>query len=121
MSSSSRRPSPDRRRRASRSKRSVRWGIAPQTLVLVLLLVPQLALEDLARRVAGQLVHEDDLARHLVARQVGLDEALEVLLRDVLALLRDDDRAQPLAEVVVVDAHDRDLLDGVVAREQLLD
>ena len=32
----------------------------------------QLALEHLARRVARQLVHEDDLARHLEAREVGL-------------------------------------------------
>ena len=40
----------------------------------------ELALEHLAGRVAGQLVEEDDLARHLVAGQVVLHPGLEVVL-----------------------------------------
>src|SRR6476661_4023254 len=65
------------------------------------LLLGELALQDLTRRVARKLLDEDDLARDLVARQVLLDVALQVLLTDFLALLLDNERHQPLPEVLV--------------------
>src|SRR4051794_20435353 len=72
-SSASFRPSPEVSRRRPRSKLSVRGAIAPSRLALRLRgLVGQLrelGLEDLARRVARQLVEEDDVTRDLVARE----------------------------------------------------
>src|SRR5207247_9479870 len=74
----------------------------------------QLALEDLARGVAGKLVHELDLARHLVAREVGPNVLLRLVLGQLRVVPCDDERLQALAELLVVDADHRDLLDGVV-------
>src|SRR5690606_4322880 len=65
----------------------------------------ELPLEDLARGVAGQLVEEDDLARHLVPGEVLLHPALEVVLAGRYAVLEGDVRLEPLAVVVVVHAH----------------
>ena len=79
----------------------------------------ELALEHLAGRVARQLVDEHDVARDLVAGEVRLDVLLDLVGRHLL--LGHDDGLQPLAELLVVDAEDRDLLDRVVALEQLLD
>src|SRR3954447_13048852 len=100
----------DRRRR----RRSPRSFAARRRL-------SQLALEDLARRVARQLVVEDDVARDLEAREVLLDERAHVVLRQRVAVVDDDVRRQALAPAVVVDADDRDLADRLVAVEELLD
>ena len=81
----------------------------------------QLALQDLTRRVTRKFVDEDDLARHLVARQVRLDVVLELVLADLRAVLLDDEGAQPLAELLVVDADRGRLGDGLVIGEQVLD
>src|SRR6478609_8175267 len=54
----------------------------------------QLALEDLAGRVARQLVDEGDLARRLVCGKVRLDVDLELLLGGLGALGGDDERLQ---------------------------
>src|SRR4051794_15860301 len=84
-------------------------------------LLGQLTLEDLARRRARQLVDEVDVARHLVAGEVGLHVVLELLLADLLALALDHDRLQALAELLVVDAEHGHVGDGLVAGEQVLD
>src|SRR4051794_34919967 len=86
-----------------------------------LLAVGELPLEDLAGRVARQLVDEDDVARDLVAREVRLDVVPELVLRRRPARLDDDERAQPLAELLVLDADDGHLADRRVAGEQVLD
>src|SRR4051812_25461429 len=99
------------RRRRRRSPRSLagRGGLS------------QLALEDLARRVARQLVVEDDVARDLEAGEVLLDEAAHVVLAESLAVVEHDVRGQALAVALVVDPDDRDLADRLVAVEELLD
>ena len=80
------------------------------------LLVLQLALEDLAGGVARELVDELDVARHLVAREVLLDVVLERRPRDsFVPLALDDERLQPLAELLVGHADDGDLGDRRVA------
>src|SRR5919106_3754136 len=80
----------------------------------------ELALQHLSGGVAGQLVHEDDLPRHLVARQVLLHVALEVVLARLLALLQYDEGAQALAEVLVLHPHRGRLGHRVVAGEEVL-
>src|SRR4051794_26181368 len=76
--------------------------------VRLLVAVGELALDDLAGRVARQLIEEDEVARHLVPGQVVPDVAPEGvghLLRVVgLSPVEDDERAEPLAELLVVDA-----------------
>jgi hypothetical protein len=67
------------------------------------------------------VVEEVDLARDLVAREVGLDVVLELVLRRARSPRAHDERLEPLAELLVVDADDRDLVDGVVIGEQVLD
>src|SRR4051794_37060953 len=100
---------------------SVRWGM-PSSLGLGLgLLLAQLSLEHLAGGVARELVDELDVARDLVAGEVGLDVLLDLVLGEVRAVLLDDDRLQPLAELLVVDAEDGRLPDALVAGEQVLD
>src|SRR6476619_3124442 len=79
----------------------------------------QLPLEDLAGGVARQLVEEDDLPRDLVAGEVLLHPALEVLLGDLPR--GDHERLEPLAVVGVVDADCGDLDDGLVAGQAVLD
>src|SRR4051794_4581440 len=81
----------------------------------------ELPLEDLAGRVARQLVDEHDVARDLVAREVRLDVVSELVLRRRPARLDDDERAQPLAELLVLDADDGHVADRRVAGEQVLD
>src|SRR5215204_7508874 len=88
---------------------------------LLHLFLDQLALQDLAGRVARQLVDEDDLARHLVARQVLPHVALELVLGRLLAALEHHERAQALAEVLVLDSHGRDVAHGGVAGQPVLD
>src|SRR4051794_1658523 len=100
-------------RRPRRGDRARLLGLDP--------LLGQFPLEDLARRRARQLVDEVDLARHLVAGQVGLHVVLELLLADLLALALDDDRLQALAELLVVDAEHGHVGDTLVAGEQVLD
>ena len=56
------------------------------SLLVLLAVVLELALEHLAGRVARQLVDELDVARDLVAGQVGLDVLLDLVLGEVLAL-----------------------------------
>src|SRR5919197_224102 len=63
----------------------------------------QLALQALAGGVARERVEELDLAGDLVAGEVGLDVALDVVLAQIGALVRDHESLQPLAEVLVVD------------------
>src|SRR5206468_105269 len=79
-----------RRSATSWAARSSGAGVEPR------LLGGQLALEDLARRVARQLVHELDVARHLVAGEVLLDVGLELVDRRLLALGGHDERLQAL-------------------------
>ena len=67
-------PSPSRPRSADFSSSD------PASLVVAVLL--ELALEDLAGRVARQLVEEHDLARHLVVREVVLDVVLDLVLAE---------------------------------------
>src|SRR3954447_26340743 len=117
--SSSRRPSPDDSPSRPSSKTSVRWGMTSR---LPAGLVPsQLSLEHLAGGVAGQLVHELDVARDLVGGEVGLDEPPDLVLAQGGALAPDDDRLRPLAELLVRDAEARRLGDRLMAGEQLLD
>ncbi len=72
----------------------------------------ELALEDLAGRVARQLLHEHHLARHLVAGEVLLDVGLDGPLRsDLAGVSPHDEGPQPLAELLVGNADDGDLLD----------
>src|SRR4051812_32368072 len=78
------------------------------------LVLGQLALEDLAGRVARQLLHEDDVARDLVAREVRLHVILQLRLGGVAPGVEDDERAQALTELLVLDADDGDLADGLV-------
>src|SRR4051812_5778381 len=81
----------------------------------------QLPLQDFSGCVARQLLEELDVARHLVARQVLLHILLDLVLGQLGAAGGDDERLQPLAEVRVLDAHDRGIRDLRVLREQLLD
>src|SRR4051812_49102135 len=84
------------------SATSIERGTMAETLLDLELALGQLALEHLARRVARELVEEDDLARDLVAREVGLDVVLELVLAGVGAVAQHDERPQALAELVVV-------------------
>src|SRR5947209_6436203 len=82
----------------------------------------KVALDDLARGVARQLVEERDLPGHLVPGQVGLDVVLELLLgRLLLALGRHDERLEALAELLVGDTHHRDLVDAGMFVQEVLD
>src|SRR3954469_23397534 len=90
-------------------------------LVLALLALLQLLLQDLAGRVARQLVHELDVLGHLVAREIRLHLRLDLILRRAAAPLRHDERLQPLAELLVVDADHGHLVDALHVRDQVLD
>src|SRR3954462_13629221 len=80
-----------------------------------------LALEDLAGRALGELVHEPDLARVLVAGDLLLHEALELVGGDVLPLLEDHGGADLLAHRLVGHADHRGLEHALVLVEDLLD
>src|SRR6185503_9464083 len=67
---------------------------------LLLLALDQLALEDLAGGVAGQLVEELDLARGLVAGEVLLHVALQLILAGVLAVAEHHEGLEPLPELL---------------------
>src|SRR4051812_5368756 len=126
-STSKRRPSPDRRCSRSRSNVSVRSAMpskvaaAQPSRSAASLLLLQLPLEDLAGRGPGQFVGEDDVARDLVGGEVRPDEVLELALGHLAARAGHDHRAQPLAEVLVLDAEHRRLGHRLVALEEVLD
>src|ERR1700757_2961573 len=84
-------------------------------------LLLEFTLEHLARGIAGQLVQEHDLARNLIAGQVLLDVALDVVLGQTRALAQDHERLQALSELLVLDSGDGGLGDPLVAGQQLLD
>ena len=79
----------------------------------------QLPLQDLARRVAWELVEEHDLARHLEPGEVLLHPVLEVVLGDVTG--DHHEGLEPLAEVGVVDAQRRHLDHALVPGQTVLD
>src|SRR4051794_34714250 len=80
----------------------------------------ELTLENLASRVARELIEEHDVARNLVAGEVLLDPFLQVVLARTV---RPDDHEslEPLAELVVVDADRSHLDDRLVPRQAVLD
>src|SRR5947209_2367897 len=117
---SSRRPSPELSLRPPRSNVSVRRGIAHEGSPAAAVSA-QLALEDLARRVARELIHENDVAGHLVARQVGAHMVLQLGCADLAPRVKADEGTQPLAELLVTDADDRHLTDPREPGEQILD
>src|SRR4051794_603212 len=80
----------------------------------------ELTLEDLASRVAWELIEEHDLARNLVAGEVLPDPVLEVVLARRFGS-DDHECLQALAELLVVDADRGHLDDGLVTREAVLD
>src|SRR4051794_23282889 len=84
----------------------------------------ELTLENLASRVARELIEEHDLAWNLVAGEVLLHPGLEVVLartRRARAPADHDERLEALAELVVVDADRGDLDDRLVAGQAALD
>src|SRR4249919_2337371 len=81
----------------------------------------ELTLEDLASRVAGKLIQEDDLARNFVPREALPHPVLEVVLARPGLLRRDDEGAQPPPELVVVDADRGHLEHAFVAGQAVLD
>ena len=81
----------------------------------------QLGLDHLARRVAGQLVDEDVLARHLVVGQLLQTEGAQLVTVRLHAGVQDDEGHQVLAEHGVRGADDGDLLDRVVLHQDVLD
>src|ERR1700728_1923455 len=97
------------------------YGSRSKSLICRSAVAAQLALEHLAGGVARQLIHEHDFARHLVAREVVLDVLLHRFLVQSRILACDDERLQALAELLVVHADHRGLLDALVAGEQVLD
>src|SRR5262245_32889460 len=62
----------------------------------------ELTFENLASRVARELIQEDDLARNLVAGEVLPDPVLELVLARA-GPADHHERPEPLAEIVVVD------------------
>src|SRR5204862_78248 len=117
-----RRPPRARRRTAPRSARprlpDRRSGSGPRARRASVAL-GQLALEDLAGGVARQLIEELDLARDLVAREVGLHQVLELVGVDRRPARDHDEGLQALAELLVLDADDRHLVDRVVVGQQV--
>src|SRR4051812_30956827 len=82
----------------------------------------ELALEDLAAGVAGQLlVHEPDLHRDLERGEASADVVLHVGLRERRAVAHADDGTDLLAETIVRDADDRGLGDVGVLVERGFD
>src|ERR1700722_6461491 len=71
----------------------------------------QLALEDLAGRVARKLVKEHHFARSLVAGEVVAHVLHDLFLRQLGSLTPDHKDLQPLAELLVRDTYSRDLDD----------
>src|SRR3954470_1093534 len=84
-------------------------------------LLRQRPLEHLAGRRARQLVDEDDVARHLVARQLRLHGRAHRVRADLRPVQADDVGAEALAELVVLDADHRRLGHAVQAVDQVLD
>src|SRR3954454_777977 len=80
----------------------------------------ELTLQNLASRVARELIEEHDLARNLVAGEVLPDPFLEVVLARTVRPDHDE-RLEPPAELVVRDADRGHLDDGVVQRQAVLD
>src|SRR3954471_12984956 len=83
----------------------------------------ELALEDLPRARARQLVDELDVARDLVARQLGAHVGADGVggQPGAAALAADDDRAQALAELVVGHAEHGRLAHAGHPRDHVLD
>src|ERR1700722_6021632 len=125
---SRRRPSPGLSPRLARSK-SCRRGCARSAAILLRLeadgaklrLRSQLPLEDLAGRVARQLLHEHHIARNLETGEVRLHVVLHRLLRQPVAVARHYERLQPLPELRALDAPNRALLDLLVRGQRALD
>src|SRR5829696_4645968 len=88
---------------------------------LLALASPQILLQNLASRITRQLVEKLDLPRTLVGGEVRLDVGGQVLRGDLDLAANDDERLQPLPELLVLDPDHRDLLDRVVVGEQILD
>src|SRR6202044_775962 len=77
--------------------------------------------QQLARGVVWQLVDEHHIPGDLVARQVVLDVELDLLSVLRGTGLRNNEGAQPLSELVVVDTHHRRIEDIVTLDKQILD
>src|SRR3569623_894812 len=71
-----------------------------------LVLLAQLLLAELADECFGQLVLEDDLARHFKLVEPLVDELLQFGLGDRLIRLELDEGNRSLAAIVVLDADD---------------
>src|ERR1700742_2417008 len=93
-----------------RRRRCPAGGRSPPAARSLRVALRELALEDLPGRVARQLLQEDDLARDLVAGEVRLDVVLELVRGRLAAGVEHDERAQALAELLVLDADHRDLV-----------
>src|SRR6202012_4563203 len=87
----------------------------------ILVAVGELALEDLAGRVARQLVEEHDLPRDLVAGQVLTHVVADLVAAELGAGAQHHERPQALTEALVLDAARRGLDDPGVAGQQRLD
>src|SRR3954454_25324417 len=83
--------------------------LLPSAFLRSVVLLLQLLLEHLARRVARQLLHEDHFARRLEAAQVGHSPLLDLVLARLRAILYDE-HLEPQAELLGVDADNRALL-----------
>src|SRR4051812_2156274 len=81
----------------------------------------ELTLEDLASRVAWKRIQEHDLARNLVSREVLPHPVLEVVLARPGFVPRNDEGAQPAAELVVVDTDRGHLEHALVPGQAVLD
>ena len=81
----------------------------------------QLAFEDLAGRVTGQLVEEDHLSRHLVAGEILLDIRLDRLFVDGRTLGLHHESTQPVPPLFVLHAKGGGLDHLWVAADEVLD
>src|SRR5215216_7486723 len=86
-----------------------------------LVLVAQLFLAELADERFGELVLEDDLARHLEFVEPLADERLELGLADRLPLLELDECHRSLAAILVRHADDVGFVHGRIGDQRLLD
>ena len=83
--------------------------------------LPELALEDLPRGVAGQSVEHGDLLRHLEACQLGAAVLQEQVRRHRRVLAHDDERHRHLAPSIIRTTHHGGLDHRVVLVENPLD
>src|SRR5690242_16188823 len=86
-----------------------------------LILIAQLLLAELADERFGQLVLEDDLARHFKLVEALADELLQLCLGDRLSCLQLDERYCRFAAIVVFHADDVAFIDRRVGDQRLLD